>query len=417
MLVFGRPALSACCVDVSGARLIGVVTSVAGKIVPMQAVNVFQALDPSIIKTINVREGEFVQPNQLLATLDPTFAVADVKQLKRQIESLDAQIARAEAELAGKPLAFPPNTDPDLSGYQALQTALHEQMMSNYKAQLSSFDSKIRSTQATITKYQTDTARYQQREQIAKQVEDMRLALEEKGAGSLLNRLASQDQRLELLRFQQFGYNSLSEAQAALASVTSDREAFIQKWSTDISQELVKARGDRDTAAAQLEKALKKQDLVRLTASEPSVVLTVAKLSAGSVLKEGDSLFTLMPANASLEAEIHILSRDVAFVRPGDDCFVKIETFNFVEHGTAEGQVRWISEGAFTQDDNSKDVDAYYKARCSLDTKTLINVPDGFRLIPGMTLTTDIKIGTRSVAYYLFGSLIRSIRELMREPR
>ena len=42
--------------------------------------------------------------------------------------------------LAGKPLAFLPNTDPDLSGYQALQTALHEQMMSNYKAQLSSFE-------------------------------------------------------------------------------------------------------------------------------------------------------------------------------------------------------------------------------------------------------------------------------------
>ena len=37
----------------------------------------------------------------------------------------------------------------------------------------------------------------------------MRLALEEKGAGSLLNRLASQDQQLELLRFQQFGYSSL----------------------------------------------------------------------------------------------------------------------------------------------------------------------------------------------------------------
>jgi HlyD family secretion protein len=220
-----------------------------------------------------------------------------------------------------------------------------------------------------------------------------------------------------MLRFQQFGYNSLVEAQGTLASLRSDREAFIQQWSTNLSQELVKARVDRDAASAQLEKALKKQDLVRLTAGEPSVVLTVAKLSVGSVLKEGDTLFTLMPAKAVLDAELHIASRDIAFVRPGDPCVIKLDAFNFVEHGTAEGNIKWISEGAFTMDDNGQAVDAYYKARCSIDTSGLTNLPAGFRLIPGMTLAGDITVGTRSVAFYLLGGLIRGVRESMREPR
>jgi HlyD family secretion protein len=380
-------------------------------------VNVYQALDPSIIKSIDVREGELVQQSQVLATLDPTFAAADVKQLMRQIASLTAQIARDEAELAGRNLAFPDTADADSLDYQKLQLSLHAQMISQYQAQIDSFDSKIRQTQATVTKYENDTARYQQREQIAKQVEGIRLELESKGAGSLLNRLASQDQRLEMLRFQQFGYNSLVEAQGTLASLRSDREAFIQQWSSNLSQELVKSRGDRDSAAAQLEKALKKQDLVRLIAAEPSVVLTVAKLSVGSVLKEGDTLFTLMPANALLEAELHIASRDIAFVRPGDPCVIKLDAFNFVEHGTAEGTVKWISEGAFTMDDNGQAVDAYYKTRCSIDTSGLINLPAGFRLIPGMTLAGDITVGTRSVAFYLLGGVIRGVHESMREPR
>lgn len=393
------------------------VSSTAGKTVPTQEVSVYQALDPSIIKSIDVREGALVQQGQLLATLDQTFAAADVKQLKRQIASLTAQMARDEAELAGRKLAFTDAADADSLDYRKLQVALHAQMMSQYQAQIDSYDSKIRQTQATIAKYENDTERYQQREQIAKQVEDMRRELESKGAGSLLNRLASQDQRLEMLRFQQFGYNSLVEAQGTLASLRSDREAFIQQWSTNLSQELVKARVDRDAASAQLEKALKKQDLVRLTAGEPSVVLTVAKLSVGSVLKEGDTLFTLMPAKAVLDAELHIASRDIAFVRPGDPCVIKLDAFNFVEHGTAEGNIKWISEGAFTMDDNGQAVDAYYKARCSIDTSGLTNLPAGFRLIPGMTLAGDITVGTRSVAFYLLGGLIRGVRESMREPR
>ena len=39
-------------------RLDRVVTSVGGKIVPTQQINVYQALDPSIIKTIDVHEGD-----------------------------------------------------------------------------------------------------------------------------------------------------------------------------------------------------------------------------------------------------------------------------------------------------------------------------------------------------------------------
>ena len=82
------------------------------------------------------------------------------------------------------------------------------------------------------------------------------------------------------------------------------------------------------------------------------MVLTLAKLSVGSVLKEGDTLLTLAPMNAPLEAEAQVASRDVGFIRPGDPVTMKIDAFNFAEHGTVEGKVKWISEDAFTTDDN-----------------------------------------------------------------
>ena len=79
-----------------------------GLIVTTQATQVIQALDPSLIKTIDVREGQRVKAGEVLATLDPTFATADVSALKSQVASLNAQIARCEAELAKLPYVSPP---------------------------------------------------------------------------------------------------------------------------------------------------------------------------------------------------------------------------------------------------------------------------------------------------------------------
>jgi hemolysin D len=394
-----------------------IVTSMGGKIVPTQMVNVLQPVDQSIIKTMDVREGERVKAGQLLATLDPTFAVATATQLRQQVASLEAQVARIDAELAGRPLEFPERSDQDFAEYAALQRALYEQRVSQYKAQINSYDAKIKQTNATIQRLQGDEGRYQQREQIAKSIENMRTTLAESGSGSRLNQLISQDTRLEMLRSLESTHNSLIEAQHTLASLTADKEAFNQQWSTQLSQELVQARNQLDTARAQLEKAAKLETLVKLTAPVASIVLTVAKLSPGSVLKAGDPFITLMPADSPVEAEFRIASRDVGFVRPGDRCVLKIDAFNFVAHGTAEGRVRWVSAGAFTVDDDGKPTDgAYYKARCSIDATNFRGVPENFQLIPGMTLIADVNVGSRSVAMYILGGVLRGFGEAMREP-
>ena len=197
-------------------RMDRVITSQGGKIVPTQQVNVFQALDTSIIRSIDVREGQRVQKGQLLATLDPTFASADVQQLKQQSASLEAQIARDRAELDQQPLVFPESSDAETGRYDALQKAFYDQRIAQYQAQLNSFDAKIQQTQATIQKFQADEDAYKKRSDIAKQVEDMRTLLAEHGTGSLLNKLISQDQHIDLLRSLDYDHNSLVEAQHTL---------------------------------------------------------------------------------------------------------------------------------------------------------------------------------------------------------
>jgi HlyD family secretion protein len=95
---------------------------------------------------------------------------------------------------------------------------------------------------------------------------------------------------------------------------------------------------------------------------------------------------------------------------------LKIDAFNFSEHGTVQAKVRWISEDSFTTDNNGSPAPPYYKARLAITSVDLINVPESFRLIPGMTLQADINVGTRSPGAYIFGSFVQFLRDSMREP-
>jgi membrane fusion protein, hemolysin D len=222
---------------------------------------------------------------------------------------------------------------------------------------------------------------------------------------------------VEIMRQQEDASNTAIVAQHQLDALRADRESFIQSWYGAISQELVTARNSRDAADAQLEKARKHKDLVRLVASDDSVVLSVTKLSVGSVLKSGDQIMTLTPLSTPMQAEIEISPRDIGFIRVGDPTMVKVDAFNYTQYGTAKGHVEWISDGAFTfNDDTGQPTNPYYKVRIAIDKMNFHNVPKTFRLIPGMTLEGDIKVGRRTIGSYIWDAVARTSNEAMREP-
>jgi hemolysin D len=399
-------------------KLDRVVTSTSGEIVTTEPTIVLQALDPSIIKTLDVHEGQAVKAGDVLATLDPTFATADVDASKLQIASLDAQIARCAAELKDLPYDPSPSADPAVAGYQNLQREYYVERKKQFDAQVRAYDAQMAQYQATIAKLQNDALLYANRGQLAKEVEQMRATLAAAQVGSRLNLLEATDQKTELLRQAEFDQNALLEAQHQVQATTATRAAFIQQWLGEASKELVTARNQRDDAEQKLDKAVKHKDLVSLVATDDAVVLKLAKLSVGSVLKEGDPLIYLAPLHSPVEAEVRIRPRDVGFIRPGDPVKVKLDAYDFIAHGMVDGRVDWISEGSFNTDENTGQAtqQPYYKVRVALTDVHLHDVPDGFRLIPGMTLTADVHVGTRSILMYMINGAIRGANEAMREP-
>jgi HlyD family secretion protein len=401
-----------------------VVSSTAGHVVTVDPTIVLGGLDQSLVKTIEVAEGQEVKQGQLLGTLDPTFTTSDVDALKAQVANYGAEVARCKAELAQQPFTMAASAEPGYAGYVALQRAYYDQRKAQFNAQVKSYDEQIGQQKATLARYQNDAARYVDRAKISAEIEQMRATLAAAQVGSKLNLLSATDQRLEILRNLESDRNSMAETQHQLDAAVATRAAYIQQWFGETSKELVTAQGQYDSAKEQLNKASKHQDQVRLIAPADGVVLKLAKVSVHSVLNQGEPLIYLAPLKSPVAAELHISPREIGFIRVGDHVTVKLDAFNYVEHGTADGDVQSISDGSFTTDDagaasetgGGQQIEAYYKVMVKFTDTALRNVPAGFRLMPGMTLAGDIHVGKRSLFMYLMRGLVRGLDESMREP-
>ena len=94
-----------------------------------------------------------------------------------------------------------------------------------------------------------------------------------------------------------------------------------------------------------------------------------------------------------------------------------------------EGTVRIISADSFTGAEDQRNPNSagavplptnspepFYRARIAIDRVALRNVPTGFRMVPGMPVAADIKVGKRTVLQYLLARVMPVVHDGMREP-
>ena len=127
------------------------VVTAPGKIASRVPTIIVQPLETSIVRAIDVTEGESVHAGDLLARLDPTFTAADVGASESQVSALAAEVSRLEAEAAGRPFVYA-GADPNLS----LQAAIYAQRQSERKLKRETYQQRIGGLQAAIERSPTD---------------------------------------------------------------------------------------------------------------------------------------------------------------------------------------------------------------------------------------------------------------------
>ena len=398
-----------------------VVTS-RGLVVSRSPTIVVQPLDTSIVRSIDVREGQRVRAGDVLARLDPTFTSADLAELKAQVTSLEAELARLQAEASDKPFTYT-GTDPSWLA----QVTIHAHRIAEFESKMDYFRHRSDELAATISRAESDATGFRERLKVAQQVEDMRKQLQAMQAGSKLQLLQATDNRAEMERSLAYAEQTGEGAKRDQAAVQSDRDTYVQGWKAEVSQHVAEANDKLTAAREQLSKATLRHDLVELRSERDAVVQSVAKVSVGSVLQSGQQFITLVPIDVPLEIEANVFGRDSGFVRVGDDVAIKFDTFPYSQYGMADGKVKILSPTSFTAEEEARHPtsevpvttttpDPFYRARISIDSVALHDVPPEFRVTPGMPVTADIKVGRHTVLNYLLGMVMPVAHEAMREP-
>jgi HlyD family secretion protein len=417
----------ACFVAMSIIKVDKVVTA-QGKVIPRAAMIVVQPLETSIVRAIEVHEGEQVHAGQLLARLDPTFAAADLEALKSQVADYSAMVARMQAEVEDRPFVYS-GSDPHL----ALQSAIFAQRKSEFTYKLEGYRQKADSLTANIAKARSDITGYQDRLEVATNLEKMRNELDRLGVGSKLNTLQAQDTRAEMQRYLNSAIQTGNSSQRDLAALIAERDGYMQSWHADIAEKLAEATSKLSDARESFNKAQLKRQLVELRADQDATVLTVARgVSPGAVLTAGQQFLSLVPANAPLEIEANIPGSEDGYVHVGDSVAIKFDTFPYTQYGMAKGVVRIISPDSFNAQDEQRNPSGsvpvpgpgaagassavWYRSRITLDEINLHNTPEGFHLIPGMPVSADVLVGKRTVMAYFLGRALPLVHEGMREP-
>jgi HlyD family secretion protein len=403
-----------------------------GKVVSMVPETVVAPLNMGVVKTIAVNIGDIVHKGQLLAQIDPTFAAADNTAAREQVDRYQTEVDRLNAEYHQQ--AYRPH---QLTPGALIQEGIFAQRAAARQAELRYYQGQIDAQKALETQANSQIRQYAKETGVSLDIEKIYTKLEQDSVGSRINTLTAVNTRLESERQVLFNISQAENARQSVLALQGQLENYNQQWFADVSQTITDDNVQLASYRDSLEHAALNYKLVDLRAQEDSIVLAVAPLSVGSIIQTGQTFFTLVPINAPLEVDAQITADQTGFVVPGQTADVKFQTFEFTRFGEAQGSVRVVSADSFVTGGSSSTSTTgtpsgnvgdsvftgtnptspfFYDVRVSLDRLNLKNVPKDFRVLPGMPVEVDIKVGDRTIWDYLVERFVPILYEGMREP-
>jgi len=384
-----------------------------GKVTTTTPVVVLQPFAVSRILAIKVKPGDHVKKGDVLISFDPAFANADESSLEARASELNATVTRIQAEI--EETAFEIGKSP--AAELRAQGEIFERRRAQYTSELAERDSSLRKTESQIAANQAAIGDLQKTLVLAKQVTGMRQKLKDLGSGSELQLVIAKKDELDVGQRLREAIAQKDTLEHNLAQARAERDAYLANWWRQLSEDLVATRQRAKEANDALAKARRMREFTALTAPVDGIVLEIADRSVGSVLREAEMAVTLVPADAELEVEGDVLSKDVGYVSVGDPVRVKLEAYPFQKFGTLTAALTVVSPDSIVrQGAQGQSSTTVFHVRVRLEENAATLAARGIRLRPGLVATAEISSGRRSIASYVLYPVWRMFDEGMKEP-
>lgn len=389
-----------------------VVSDAIGEVVPSSQVKAIQHLEGGIIQDILVREGERVKPGQSLVVLERTASDADVQEMKVRMTALQIDIARLEAELAGVDnIKFSAELRRD-------HAVLLRAAVKRFEARRSRVQNQLAAQRRLVTQRREEVREIRAR--VDKQRKSLELLKEQIAISEDLMRddLTNRMLHLNLLKEQTSLIGGIAEDEAAIKrteaavaeardNLSVTRDSFVE----EVRGELDEKRRTHKEFTERMGKL--KDSLARTVLRSPvdGFVKTLHVATIGGVVRSGDTLLDIVPADDRLVIEAKLPAQDVGYVALGQTAMVKLASPDAIRFGRLEGRVAHISPDTMVTENNIP----FYKVRVEVEADYFERRGAKYSLVPGVQVICSIQTGQRSVVEYLLDPFLGAFQSAMRE--
>ena len=389
-----------------------IVAVAQGRIIPNGHNKVIQPLEMGMIKTIHVHEGAQVAAGETLVDLDDQSVRADLQNIQQELSNLEQEHTRLtilEKLLQSDVLPVKPAVTAD--GLTLLQRQLLSAQWSEHQANLKALQAERRKRQAEQVSLQQQVHKLEAvLPLVAKRAATLQRLSEKKFLGES-EFLEMEQERLEIENDLATNRKRADEIIAAIAEIDAQKEQVQRRF---LSQVLLERQQNRKRSEALIQeqvKAASRLNAYTLVSPIDGVVQQLAVHTLGGIVTPAQQLMVIIPDQAVLEVEALVENRDIGFVREGQQVEVKIDAFPFTKYGVIAAELTDLSNDAIT--DEVKGL--VYKAKVTLRESRIRVDQNWVNLSPGMTVTAEVKTGTRRFIEFFLAPLLRYRQESIRE--
>ncbi len=387
------------------------VTRGEGRVIPSRQTQVVQNLEGGIVAEILVREGEVVEPGQVLMRIDNIRAASDFRERRSRYLAVEAALARLEAEVAGGEPDFSEEVRVAAPALVAAETDYFRSRQQALASEIEILSRQREQREQELAELETRQRQY---------AESLRLAREELDILAPLarQRIVSQSEYLQLQRSVNDLSGELEQTRLSIQRVRTAIEEAAER--IDNARSNFRSEAHREMSMLKAERAglteviAAGEDRVRRTEVRSPVRGTIKELkfnTIGGVIQPGDPILEITPLDDTLLVEARVRPADIAFLRPDLPAMVKITAYDFSIFGGLEGRVEQISADTITDERG----ESFYRVRVRTDETALGTAAEPLEIIPGMTAQIDVITGEKTVLDYLLKPILKARDEALRE--
>jgi hemolysin D len=369
------------------ASSVDIVVKATGKIVPSGRTKSIASVDVASVRAIHVVEGQSVHAGDVLIELDAGAFEADERKAESALDAARLEMARSRALIA----AIDTGRAPVLAPIRGISGEAFTRATAHLSGQYRDYLAKLTQLEGEIERYSGVLNLAQDR---ARKYADLARTQD-----------VSADSASEKLQAAVDLEGQLAEARNARWSHIADtrRQAF--ESLTDAGKVVASATEDAARAVSHAR-------LLTLRAPVDGFVQQLTVHTTGGVVPMAQSLLSIVPREDGIEVEGYVDDKDIGFVREGQSAEVKVDAFDYTRHGMIHGWVESVSKDAIDADDEHGPT---YRAKIRLDHPFILIDGRPVRLTAGMSVSVEIKTGTRRVIEYVLSPLLKYRRESLHE--